>query len=114
MMLGQSDTLLSNYEHRISFWHMVPNPILTSKENEQRRPGKQGKQRHWNEFEFDDDYSSRHCNSFEPQINPDDMLVENSMSESEASEEDAKYLKIPAFNEARIMRLFLRKMKERY
>ena len=36
------------------------------------------------------------------------------MSDSEVSEEDAKYLKIPAFNEARLMRLFLKKMKDRH
>ena len=27
-MLGQSDLKYSGYEHKLSFWHMVDNPLL--------------------------------------------------------------------------------------
>jgi len=31
-MIGQTDSNYSNYEHKISFWQMVSNPVLAEQE----------------------------------------------------------------------------------
>ena len=37
MMLGQNETKYNNYEHKISFWQMVENPVLIEQAAEQTK-----------------------------------------------------------------------------
>ena len=39
-MLGQSEKILSNYEHMLTFWHMVDNPALKEQASKKKKKKK--------------------------------------------------------------------------
>ena len=87
---------------------MVSNPVLV--EQAALEMGKTKKTR----TDFIEDFNSRQYNSFSAQINPDQKLVNISISESQKSEDEIKQMQDPHFVEQRYQYKLLKERNNRY
>ena len=110
MMLGQSDAKYCGYEHILSLWSMVDNPLLEMehKKKERHKQPKRG-------FNGECEHEVREHYSFEARIEPEQrLIVDENLSESENSEADKHDLKDAHFVEQKQERKLLLERNNRY
>lgn len=102
--------MYATYEHKTSFWHMVSNPVLAEQEQSAFNKKKNDNRRN----DLIEDIDSRRYNSLEAQINPEDKLMNLTITESENSEFDAKQMLDPHFVEQKYQYKLLLEQNNRF